>query len=246
MNLRCTTLLVALLGTIPPAAFSDRTAITRAGAWEAGFSAPTHRYGHAVLGDTPEWGTLCVRGPGLERCVTLPEERVFEDIAPRLADVDRDGRSDVVVVESDRRYGAALVVYLTEASGRLRRLSTPPIGTAYRWLAPVGIADIDRDGFIELAYVDRPHLARVLRVWRYRDGKLAQIASKPGFSNHRIGDDFIVGGVRDCGRDAIELVTADAFWAHVVATRLEAGQLLERVVGPLAGDASIERALACP
>jgi hypothetical protein len=44
--------------------------------------------------------------------------------------------------------------------------STPWIGQRFRWLAPVAAADLDGDGAMELAYVDRPHLARTLRVWR--------------------------------------------------------------------------------
>jgi hypothetical protein len=44
--------------------------------------------------------------------------------------------------------------------------ATPHIGSANRWLAPIGAADLDGDGRVEIAYVDRPHLARTLRIWR--------------------------------------------------------------------------------
>ena len=40
----------------------------------------------------------------------LPFHRVFEDRLPRLADLDGDGRDEIIVVESDAIRGAALVV----------------------------------------------------------------------------------------------------------------------------------------
>jgi len=95
--------------------------------WVATFSGPTDRYGHAVLGSTPEWGKLCLTHRDANGCVTLPEHKVFEDIAPRLADVDGDGRLDAVVVESDAQAGASLVVYMLEPSGQLKRFANDPI-----------------------------------------------------------------------------------------------------------------------
>ena len=235
--------LAGLFSANAPAA--GKTATTSSGDWQAWFAEPTVRYGHNVLGDTPEWGQLCLRGAGSEACVTLPEHRVFEDIAPRLADVDRDGRLDAVVVESDFRLGAALAVYRLEADGSLQRIATPPIGTSYRWLAPIGIADLDANGDIEIAYIDRPHLARTLRVWRYVDGRLLEVASKPGYSNHRIGDAFIVGGLRICAGESTLMITADAFWSQIVATRFDGENLVSRDLGPLDSDADFERALQC-
>jgi hypothetical protein len=82
-------------------------------------------------------------------------------------------------------------------------VSSPPrrIGQRNRWLAPIGAADLDGDGRVEIAYVDRPHLARTLRVWRSRPGgTLTEIATATGLTNHRIGEAFITGGIRDARR----------------------------------------------
>ena len=110
----------------------------------ARYAEPTTRYPHGVLGDTEEHGSLIVDlGDGRRLRLRLPEARVFEDTAPRLADVDGDGTSEVVTVESDRDRGARLAVW-TLRDGRLAPLAASPfIGTRFRWLAPVGVADLD-------------------------------------------------------------------------------------------------------
>ncbi|MEO0831140.1 MAG: VCBS repeat-containing protein, partial [Pseudomonadota bacterium] len=144
------------------------------------------------------------------------------------------------VVESQAQTGASLVVY--DETGKVA--ATPHIGTSFRWLAPIGAADLDGDGFVELAYIDRPHLAKTLRVWRFSRGKLQPVASLAGLTNHRIGEDFITGGVRDCSGQP-ELITADAGWQRIVATRLERGILNSSDVAPFRGQASVNRALRC-
>jgi hypothetical protein len=212
----------------------------------ARYDAPTTRYAHGVLGDRVEYGALVLRvaaadGTAAEVVVRLPEDHVFEDIAPRLADVDGDGAPEAVVVETDMALGAQLAVY--DAAGR-KIAATPHIGQRNRWLAPIGAADLDGDGLVELAYVDRPHLARTLRIWRYTGSGLVEVASKAGLTNHRIGEDFITSGLRDCGQ-GVELVTADAGWQRIIASRLQGGSITSRDIGPFEGAARLKRALAC-
>ena len=91
------------------------------------------------------------------------------------------------------------------------------------------IADFDGDGLVELAYIDRPHLARLLRVWRFQDGALVEVAQAKGLTNHRFGDAAISGGIRDCGNGP-EMITADAAWSRIVATRLVGGRIESRTV----------------
>ncbi len=246
MTIRNTLLGISLLVLFAGKSLAGGQSVsTTAGNWQATFSEPTNRYGHGVLGDTPEWGQLCLSGPAAEGCVTLPDNRVFEDLAPRLADVDLDGRLDAVVVEADNRLGASLVVYQLEPDGSLKRIANDPIGTRFRWLAPIGIADLDDDGRVEIAYVDRPHLAKVLRIFRFDNDQLTQVASKPGFSNHRIGDAFIVGGLRRCEGKPVELITADSSWSQVLASRFEGGKLTTRVVDLVLDVADFEGHLTC-
>ena len=138
----------------------------------ARYEGPTDRYAHGILGDAIEHGELVLTlADGKRKRLVLPESRVFEDTAPRLFDVDGDGDREVIVVESDQSRGARLSIYGSEGL----EAATDYIGRSNRWLAPTGIgaADLDGDGQIELAYVDRPHLAKTLRIFRFRKGKLA-------------------------------------------------------------------------
>ncbi len=68
----------------------------------AEYADPTGRYPHGILGDALEWGTLVLSlSDGRRLRLVLPGSRVFEDVAPRLNDVDGDGDMEAVVVESD-------------------------------------------------------------------------------------------------------------------------------------------------
>jgi hypothetical protein len=214
----------------------------------ARYGEPVARYGHDVLGDTPEWGALellvetCTRCADLRsetRIFRLPETAVFEDISPILADLDGDGAPEVIVVESDLALGARLAIFGPE--GRIT--ATPHIGTRFRWLAPLGAADLDGDGGVEIAYVDRPHLAQVLRILRFRDGRLENVAELAGVTNHRIGDAFIQGGIRDCGTGP-EVIAASGDWSRVIAVRLTDAGLKPRDLGPYS-PASLSAALDC-
>ncbi|MEX5726981.1 hypothetical protein Ga0609869_000334 [Rhodovulum iodosum] len=207
----------------------------------AQFAEPTTRYAHGVLGDAVEYGALRLETrDGRSLLIRLPESRVFEDLAPRLADLDGDASPEVVVVESDAARGARLSVY--GEAGLID--ATPFIGQPFRWLAPAGIADLDGDGATEIAYVDRPHLARVLRIWRYAGGRLTEIARADGLTNHRIGDDFISGGLRDCG-DGPEILLATPDWSEIVAARLERGRIETRALGRPASERGFAAARAC-
>ena len=207
----------------------------------ASYAEPTTRYDHAILGDAVEYGALHMQlRDGRQLVLTLPESRVFEDISPRLADLDKDGAPEIITIESSLTQGARLAIY--GETGLIA--ATPFIGRPHRWLAPVGAADLDGDGAIELAYVDRPHLARVLRVWRFRDGGLKHVADLGGLTNHRIGQDYISGGIRTCS-DVPEIITVNADWSRIMATRLSGGQLGARDIGPFSGRKELENALAC-
>nr|WP_170413342.1 VCBS repeat-containing protein [Ruegeria atlantica] len=220
----------------------------------ARFTDPTTRYAHGVLGDNIEYGAMEIDTSNLTRqtlfvqpvykrsvlTVRLPLDRVFEDLAPRLADVDLDGANEVIVVESSVLEGAQLAIY--NARGE-KIAATPHIGTRFRWLAPVGAADLDGDGNVEIAYIDRPHLAKTLRIWRFEHGKLAEIASLPNLTNHRIGEDFISGGLRDCG-ESPELIVVNDNWTRIISVSFKTEWTITDI-GPFTGNKSLSRALQC-
>jgi hypothetical protein len=202
----------------------------------ARYADPTGRYDHGALGDGIEFGALVLTTTAGRLRLTLPQARVFEDTAPRLADVDGDGAPEVIVVETDMGRGARLSVY--GEAGLIA--ATDYIGRTHRWLAPVGAADLDGDGTVEIAYVETPHLGRILRVVRLEGDRLVPVAE----ANHRYGEPEIEGGIRRCGGRLV-VVTADAAWEHVVATELVDGRLMSRRLGPYRGPDSLKTPAGC-
>jgi len=158
------------------------------------------------MGDLPEWSRLCLSHGADRACVTLAETSIFEDIAPRLADMDGDGLDEAVVVESSFSGGASLVVYRLE-DGRLERISTPPIGRRNRWLSPIGIADFDRDGRMDVAFVEKPHLSKELKIYSWAGNHLKLIAKATSFS-------------------------PDGAWKRVYSGFFDSGQLVFEELGP--------------
>ncbi len=217
----------------------------------AWYDGATDRYRHGVLGDEIEASELhVISNHDGEQCaqrVVLAENEVFEDLAPRLVDMDGDNELDVVAVVSDNQLGAKLAVFGQTEDRRSLELksATPNIGTVYRWLAPIGTGDFNGDGLMDVAFVDRPHLARVLRVYSYsKEAGLFELASATGFTNHRIGEDFISSGIRACdGR--MEIVTVDPRWERILATTLTDKELTTKDVGAFDGIDSIKAALEC-
>lgn len=156
----------------------------------AWYAEPTSRYAHAVLGDAIEAGALAARGPaGAVHRVSLPDAYVFEDRTPRIADLDGDGRSEIIAIRASRTAGAALTLYGLAADGeRLElRAETAPIGRANRWLNVAGIADYRGDGRLQIAIVRTPHIGGELSFYAYERGRLSALGALQGFSNHAIG-----------------------------------------------------------
>lgn len=212
----------------------------------AGFSNGTNLYQHCILGDCMEYTTLTIgrvdaSGTAAWRRVRLnPREAVFEDITPRLWDVTGDGAPEVVVVQTSVTQGASLAIYGWD--GVIAQ--TPYIGQPNRWLAPVGIGDLDGDGRIEIGYVDRPHLRKTLVILEWNNAELVVEAEVPGLSNHRIGEAMFLSTMRVCnGRP--EFLSLNADWTSIMATRWTGTGYESTEVGPFQGIASLTMATLC-
>ncbi len=206
-------IVVAALASAPegragdyPGAIADlrvaRGAGTIAEAWLAD---ATTRYRHFVLGSPYEAASLMVRlRDGKLLRLTLPDDSVFEDRQPRLADLDGDGIDEIVLVRSYLSRGAALAVIAVRGEALSIVAETPPTGTPNTWLNPAGIADFDGDGMADIAYVQMPHVLGLLRIWTLRSGRLAEIASMPDTSNHVIGSPHLgLSAVADFDGDGV-------------------------------------------
>ena len=225
-----------LIGLILPASQAAAQSIT-----SADYTIPTTRYAHGILGDAIEHGALALKlSNGRVISVTLPISDVFEDTIPRLSDMDGDGNPEVIVVQSNRRLGAKLAIY--DETGLIA--DTPFIGRANRWLAPLGAADLDGDGVIEVAYIDRPHLAKTLRIWRFVAGELIHVADLGGFTNHRIGERDIAGGIRTCnGRP--EMIVASADWSQLVSVAFDGAEFQAETLGRDTSRPAFANAMVC-
>lgn len=216
---------------VAPLAHAEGDGVAR-----AQYAIPSSRYGHEALGPGHEWAALTLDG----RDFPPGEDLVFEDTAPRLADLDGDGDREVIVVESSLTQGSRLAVW----GGKGRIAATPFIGIRHRWLAPLGAADLDGDGRVEVAYVETPHLGKVLKIVRLDGDRLVPVAEARGLTNHRFGDPVIQGGIARC--DGVPtILTANADWTRIIATSLADGILVSRDLAAYLGPSSFDGAPGC-
>jgi len=154
---------------------------------EAWFADDVGRYGHAVLGDALEPETLIVRAGGETYEHTLGRDAVFEDLEPRIVDMDGDGRPEIVAIKAYLGDGAAVALYGVRDGALVQLAEAESIGTAFRWLNPAGVADYDGDGENELAIIRTPHIGGILIHYRWDGDRLTLERRQRGYSTHRIG-----------------------------------------------------------
>ena len=198
-------------------AYADGDGITSA--W---YTEPTDRYPHGTLGDKTAAGALVVQDVyGHRASVKLPPNQVFEDLTPRIADLDGDGRNEVLAIRASLRTGAALVAYDLAGSSLIEIDSTPPIGQPNRWLNVAGIADFTGDRSLDIAAVRKPDIGGTLEIVTLDRRRFRVVDSEKGFSNHifgstalgmsavaRINDDNIADlAVPDAKRRVLRMMT---------------------------------------
>lgn len=171
-------------------------------AWLAG---KTDRYPHGVLGDKLE--ASAVRALTADRKpveFVLREDSVFEDLMPRLVDVDGDGRDEILVVRSHREAGASLLLLGIRGNRLVRLAESQAIGKPNRWINPIGVADFDGDGEMEIAAVETPHIGGHLLIYEIEGRRLREVARFAGYSNHILGSTELgLSAVFDVNDDGI-------------------------------------------
>jgi hypothetical protein len=173
----------------PEGALSDSRVATGTGdiarAWLA---APTDRYDHGVLGDKLEAGALVIeRRDGTRQTVKLGPDAVFEDLEPRIVDLDGDGQDEVVTIKSSLRLGSSLALIALRKNRYDIVAETPALGAPHRWLDVAGIADFTGAGNRQIALVRQPHVVGQLELWGYDGKRLNKLAEMLDTANRIAG-----------------------------------------------------------
>jgi hypothetical protein len=170
---------------------------------QAWLAQPTRRYPHGMLGDNLEATALSVRNrDGVVLTYVLPEDSVFEDLIPRVHDLDNDGLDEVILVRTRPEIGSSLMV-LGIRDGKLRPLGeSESTGKRGQWINPIGVADVDGDGRLEVLAVLSPHESGTLIEYNFDGSRLVAGHHIDGVCNH-------VPGNRDQGMSALMDVNAD-------------------------------------
>lgn len=171
-------------------------------AWLAG---ATERYAHGVLGDKLEASAVrALTADRLPLDFVLREDSVFEDLVPRLVDVDGDGRDEILVVRSHQEAGGSLVLLGIRGNRLVRLAESQAIGTPNRWINPIGAGDFDGDGQVEIAAVETPHIGGHLVIFKIEGRRLREVARFAGYTNHILGStELEMSAVLDVNGDGI-------------------------------------------
>jgi hypothetical protein len=228
--------LPATSAPVPPLAATDRLANSHvatgnkdiAFAW---LGAPTRRYPHAALGSAVHAGSASVQlKSGRILNYALPLHRVFEDLQPRLVDIDNDGKDELILIESDALQGAALVVFGLRGDALIELARSPHAGSTFRWLNFVGAADFEGrlDGNLNLAAVITPHIGGVLTLYRYKPPHLVPFAKAMDVSNHKMGSpEQALSSIVTTSKQAPTILVPDMSLRALHALRWQSGKWME-------------------
>ena len=206
----------------------------------ANFADPVDRYGHFALGRPHEYACMsATTGAGQNLIFELPENEVFEDMAPRIVRLVAAEPEEILAIVSSRDSGSRLTMFRL-SGGRLEiSAQSPPIGTPMRWLNPAGVADLDGDGRADIAAVITPHIGGTLKVYQRQGRELVEISALDGFSNHVYRTTELALSVPFPIAGKTRLLVPDSTRLQLRIVGLENGRLVEtgrcRLPSPVTG-----------
>ncbi|HIN25189.1 MAG TPA: hypothetical protein EYM73_12530 [Dehalococcoidia bacterium] len=202
---------------------------------------PSSRYPHGIAGDRLEATeiTLLETHPPLKAVtrISIPGQRVVEGISPIWADLNGDGRREIIVTISDSEQGAQVVVY-SESGNQLA--AGPAVGRGNRWRHQIAVAPFGVNGELELAEVLTPHIGGIAGFYRLDGESLNLVAQQAGVTSHTIGSrnlDMGIAGDLD-GDGQPELVVFDQSFTDLTAMRRTADGIEIAWQTPVGGKAA--------
>ena len=154
----------------------------------AQYAMPTDKYEHGILGDKIEAEQLVVVVDSIFCEHKLSGDYVFEDIRPRLYDLDGDSTLEFITIRTNVHNGAGITIYKIVEEQLVEYAYLPEIGTSSRWLNVVTINDLDNDGVVELVWIETPHIGGILKVAKIEAGVLQVLSERAQYSNHAVGE----------------------------------------------------------
>lgn len=215
----------------PEGALPDgRIAVGSGDIARAWLAAPTDRYDHGILGDKLKAGALViVRRDGAEQTLKLNPDSVFEDLKPRIVDLNGDGHDEVVLIKSSLTQGSSLAVIGLRKNRYEIVAETPALGAPHRWLDVAGIADFTGAGNKQIAIVRQPHVVGELQLWSYDGRRLSQLAAMPDAANHIAGTRAIdMAAVADFDGDGVAdlaVPSLDRTWLRFIGFTPQAHEI---------------------
>jgi len=151
-------------------------------------SNPTERYTHGVLGDELEAAGITLvetnPEPSIVQTISIPEPDVIEGIYPIWADLNNDGKLEIIVTLSNAQSGARIAAF--HEDGRLLA-EGPAVGMGFRWRHQLVVAPFGDSRENLLAVVRTPHIGGIVEFYRLNGDKLEIVSQIPGVSTHSIG-----------------------------------------------------------
>lgn len=195
---------------------------------DAHYAAPVDRYGHFALGRPHEYARVTVStDSGRKLVFQLPEDEVFEDLAPRIVRLSADAPEEILAIVSRRDSGSRMMMVRLRDGHLEMSAQSQPIGMPMRWLNPVGVADLDGDGHAEIAAVITPHIRGTLKVYRRQGRALVEISALGGFSNHRYGTTELAMSALMSISGQMRLLVPDDTRSQLRVVGLENGRLFD-------------------
>ena len=116
---------------------------------------------------------------------TAEKNGVFEAIGTVAADLDKDGKQEILVTQSDSDSGATHLVLGMRNKKLMLKARSGATGTGNRWAHLLGAFNIDGSAPKVLA-VETPHLSGFLLALRLSGNRLRERARMAGFTTHSV------------------------------------------------------------